>query len=228
MTREIRRLAIANRGEPAMRVLVAVDELNRAGDHPPITTVVLHTDPDAQAWYVRQADEAVSLGAASFVDPSDGCRKSRYLDEPAVMDALVRAGVDAVWVGWGFLAERASFAQRCEEAGIVFVGPNSATIRLLGDKVAAKRVAERAGVPVVPWSGEPVHDLGQATAHAVRLGYPLVLKAAAGGGVSASCPPRPISPRRCPPHGRRRGSPSATRRCSWNGWCRPRGTWRSR
>jgi len=182
MTREIRRLAIANRGEPAMRVLVAVDELNRAGDHPPITTVVLHTDPDAQAWYVRQADEAVSLGAASFVDPSDGCRKSRYLDEPAVMDALVRAGVDAVWVGWGFLAERASFAQRCEEAGIVFVGPNSATIRLLGDKVAAKRVAERAGVPVVPWSGEPVHDLGQATAHAARLGYPLVLKAAAGGG----------------------------------------------
>jgi len=68
MTREIRRLAIANRGEPAMRVLVAVDELNRAGDHPPITTVVLHTDPDAQAWYVRQADEAVSLGAASFVE----------------------------------------------------------------------------------------------------------------------------------------------------------------
>jgi acetyl/propionyl-CoA carboxylase alpha subunit/acetyl-CoA carboxylase carboxyltransferase component len=182
MIREIRRLAIANRGEPAMRALAAVGELNEAGDHPPITTVALHTDPDAQSWYVREADEAVSLGPATFVDPVTGDRKSRYLDEVAVMAALARAGVDAVWVGWGFLAERASFALRCEEAGIVFVGPDSATIRLLGDKVAAKRVAEQAGVPVVPWSGEPVDDLDQATVHASRLGYPLVIKASAGGG----------------------------------------------
>src|SRR3982751_4979418 len=182
MIRDIRRLAIANRGEPAIRALTAVGELNQAGDHPQITTVVLHTDPDAQAWYVGRADEAVSLGPATFVDPADGGRRSRYLDEAAVLDALVRAGVDAVWVGWGFLAERASFARRCEEAGIVFVGPDSATIRLLGDKVAAKRVAEGAGVPVVPWSGEPVHALDQAIVHAARLGYPLVVKAAAGGG----------------------------------------------
>jgi acetyl/propionyl-CoA carboxylase alpha subunit len=180
--REIRRLAIVNRGEPAIRALTAVSELNQAGDHPPITTVVLYTDPDAEAWYVREADEAVPLGPATFVDPADGGRKSRYLDEPAVLDALVRARVDAVWVGWGFLAERASFAQACEEAGITFVGPDSATIRLLGDKIAAKRVAERAGVPVVPWSGQPVDDVVQATTHAARLGYSLVLKAAAGGG----------------------------------------------
>ena len=180
--REIRRLAIVNRGEPAIRALTAVGELNRAGDDPPITTVVLYTEPDAGAWFVREADEAVLLGPATFVDPSDGMRKSRYLDEPAVLDALVRARVDAVWVGWGFLAEQASFAQRCEEAGIVFVGPDSATIRLLGDKVSAKRVAERAGVPVVPWSGQPVHDVAQATVHAARLGYSLVLKASAGGG----------------------------------------------
>jgi acetyl/propionyl-CoA carboxylase alpha subunit/acetyl-CoA carboxylase carboxyltransferase component len=180
--REIRRLAIVNRGEPAIRALTAVSELNQAGDHPPITTVVLYTDPDAEAWYVREADEAVPLGPATFVDPADGGRKSRYLDEPAVLDALVRARVDAVWVGWGFLAEHASFAQACEEAGIIYVGPDSATIRLLGDKIAAKRVAERAGVPVVPWSGQPVDDVRQATAHAARLGYPLVLKAAAGGG----------------------------------------------
>src|SRR6266508_2553159 len=131
--RTIRRLAIVNRGEPAMRALAAVAELNEAGDAPPISTIVVHTDPDAQAWYVREADEGLSLGPATYVDPADGHRKSRYLDEPAVIEALRRAEVDAVWVGWGFLAEQASFAQRCEEAGILFVGPDSATIRLLGD-----------------------------------------------------------------------------------------------
>src|SRR4051812_8777290 len=123
MLRTIRRLAIANRGEPAIRALAAVRELNQAGDQPPITTLVLHTEPDADAWFVREADEALSLGSATFVDPVSGCRTSRYLDEPAVLGALLRAGADAVWVGWGFLAERASFAQRCEEAGIGFVGP---------------------------------------------------------------------------------------------------------
>ncbi|MFI7542165.1 carboxyl transferase domain-containing protein [Actinoplanes sp. NPDC049599] len=182
MLRTIHRLAIANRGEPAIRALTAVRELNRAGDRPPITTVVLYTEPDADAWFVREADEAVSLGPATFVDPVSGDRRSRYLDEPAVIDALLRAGVDAVWVGWGFLAERASFARRCEEAGIVFVGPDSATIRRLGDKVAAKRLAQQAGVPVVPWSEEAVDDLGLAGAHAERIGYSLMLKAAAGGG----------------------------------------------
>src|SRR6185369_17705556 len=98
----------------------------------------------------------------------------RYLDESAVLDALVGAGVDAVWVGWGFLAERASFARSCEDAGILFVGPDSATIELLGDKIAAKRMVERAGVAVVPWSGGPVDDLDQAVGHAARLGYPVV------------------------------------------------------
>src|SRR6266545_2088443 len=180
--RTIRRLAIVNRGEPAMRALAAVAELNEAGDAPPISTIVVHTDPDAQAWYVREADEGLSLGPATYVDPADGHRKSRYLDEPAVIEALRRAEVDAVWVGWGFLAEQASFAQRCEEAGILFVGPDSATIRLLGDKMAAKRLAERVDVPVVPWSGGPVDDLAVAAERAQRLGYPLVLKATAGGG----------------------------------------------
>ncbi|MEV4701783.1 carboxyl transferase domain-containing protein [Actinoplanes sp. NPDC049316] len=182
MLPSIRRLAIANRGEPAIRALTAVRELNRLGDRPPITTVVLYTDPDADAWFVQEADEAVSLGSATYTDPGTGERRSRYLDEPAVIDTLVRAGVDAVWVGWGFLSERASFAQRCEEAGIVFVGPDSATIRMLGDKVAAKRVAQRAGVPVVPWSDEPVGDPDDALARAERIGYSLVLKASAGGG----------------------------------------------
>jgi biotin carboxylase len=150
---QIRRLAIVNRGEAAMRALTAVAELNMDSGQPPITAVVVHTDPDSHAWYVRQADEALPLGPATYVDPADGHRKSSYLDEARVVAALVQARVDAVWTGWGFVAEHASFAQRCEEAGIVFVGPDSATIRLLGDKVAAKRLAERAGLPVVPWSG---------------------------------------------------------------------------
>ena len=182
MGKLIRRLGIVNRGEPAVRALTAMAELNQLGNRPPIQTVVLYTDPDADSWFVREADDAVRLGTAMFVDPADGTRRSRYLDEAAVIAALRGADVDAVWVGWGFVAEHASFAQACEEAGITFVGPNSATIRRLGDKVAAKRVAEQADVQVVPWSGGPVDDVTQATSIAARLGYPLVVKAASGGG----------------------------------------------
>ncbi|TYB60229.1 fused acetyl/propionyl-CoA carboxylase subunit alpha/methylmalonyl-CoA decarboxylase subunit alpha [Nonomuraea sp. PA05] len=175
----IGRLAIVNRGEPARRVLDAVAELNRDGTGPRMTTIVLHTDLDTDAWYTSMADEALSLGPATYLDPRDGRRRSAYLDEERVMRALREARADAVWVGWGFLAEHASFAGRCEEAGITFVGPSSSTIRLLGDKIAAKLLAEKAGVPVVPWSGGPVTD----PAHqAGQLGYPLVVKAAAGGG----------------------------------------------
>ena len=184
---QIRRLGVVNRGEPAMRLLTAVAELNRAEgvhepDRPGITTVAFYTDPDAEAWFVQEADEAVNLGSATYVDPSDGHRKSRYLDEAAVVEALVEASCDAVWVGWGFVSERASFAQRCEEAGIVFVGPDSGTIRMLGDKITSKRLAEKADVPVVPWGGGPVDDAADAAVQAERLGYPVLLKAAAGGG----------------------------------------------
>ena len=179
---EIRRLAIVNRGEPAMRALDAVAELNRDGTAAPITAIVLYTDPDADAWFVRQADEAISLGPATFVDPVDRTRKVAYLDEERVLDALLAARADAVWVGWGFVAEQASFAQRCENAGIVFVGPDSATIRMLGNKIAAKQLAEKVDVPVVPWSGAALLDVADAERHADRLGYPVILKAAAGGG----------------------------------------------
>src|ERR1035441_7169847 len=179
---QIRRLAIVNRTEAAMRALTAVAELNAAGNQPHITTVVIHTDPDARAWYVRAADEAVSLGPATYVDPADGHQESRCLDEEKVVKALREAQVDAAWPGWGFVAESASFAQRCEGAGIVVVGPGSETIRLLGDKVAAKRLAEQAGVPVVPWSGGPVDSAEHAVEIARRIGYPVIIKAAAGGG----------------------------------------------
>jgi len=176
----VRRLAIVNRGEPAMRCLAAVAEL---GDDfgEPITTIALYTDPDAASLFVRQADEAVPLGAALITDPG-GSRHGAYVDIDRVMTALAQASADSVWVGWGFVAESAEFAARCEAAGITFVGPPSGVIRLLGDKVRAKQLAESLGIPVVPWSGGPVHDAQSAQLAAGILGYPVLVKAAAGGG----------------------------------------------
>jgi acetyl/propionyl-CoA carboxylase alpha subunit/acetyl-CoA carboxylase carboxyltransferase component len=183
---EIRRLAVVNRGEAAMRALAAVAELNQEGDPLSgsgcITTIAVHTDADADSWFVRQADEAVCLGSSTYLDPADGRRKSRYLDDSGVLAALRDADADAVWVGWGFAAERASFAQHCEDAGILFVGPDSAAIRLVCDQVAVRRLAEKAGVPVVPWSDGPVDDVERALLEADRLGYPVLIKAAAGSG----------------------------------------------
>ncbi len=176
----IRRLAVVNRGESAMRCLSAVAELNLTSAEP-ITTIAVYTEPDATSWFAREATEAVSLGSATFVDP-DGNRQSSYLDLDRLMQALADARADAVWVGWGFVAESADFAARCERAGITFVGPSSDVIRLLGDKVKAKRLAEKVGVPVVPWSGGPVHDAHSAAVAADLLGFPVLVKAAAGGG----------------------------------------------
>jgi acetyl/propionyl-CoA carboxylase alpha subunit/acetyl-CoA carboxylase carboxyltransferase component len=176
----VRRLAIVNRGEPAMRCLAAAGEL---GDDfgEPVTTIALYTDPDVASLFVRQADEAVPLGPALIADP-DGGRHGAYLDIDKVMTALARARADSVWPGWGFVAESADFAARCEEAGITFVGPPSDVIRLLGDKVRAKQLAEHLGIPVVPWSGGPVRDGHSAQVAAGMLGYPVLVKAAGGGG----------------------------------------------
>ena len=161
-----------------MRALTAVAELNlEVGDRrlpPPASprwrsTRTPMPTPGSSG---RPTRRSVS-GPTTYLDPADGRRKSRYLDEPSgAGSALVQAEVDAVWVGWGFVAERASFAQRCEEAGIIFVGPDSATIRLLGDKVTAKRMAEKADVPVVPWSGGPVDDVAQAAERGAAAGLP--------------------------------------------------------
>jgi acetyl/propionyl-CoA carboxylase alpha subunit/acetyl-CoA carboxylase carboxyltransferase component len=176
----VRRLAIVNRGEPAMRCLAAVGEFNRESADP-ITTIALYTDPDATSLFVREADEAVSLGPALVTD-ENGNRRTAYTDVDRVMAALARARADSVWVGWGFVAESAEFAACCEAAGITFIGPPSDVIRLLGDKIRAKQLAESAGVPVLPWSGGAVHDAAGALTAAGQLGYSVVLKAAAGGG----------------------------------------------
>ncbi len=163
-----------------MRLIHAVRELAGAGG-PVYRTVALYTDPDRQALFVREADEAIHLGPATFVD-STGQHLSGYLDYKRLEAALVEAKADAAWVGWGFVAESARFAELCERLGIVFIGPPASAIRMLGDKISAKRLAAANEVPLRAWSDGPVATLDEAMTHALRIGFPLVVKASAGGG----------------------------------------------
>ena len=174
------RLAIVNRGEPAMRLIHAVRELNALRERP-IRTIALCTEPDLGAMFVREADEAHCIGPATAV-ADDGRRVNGYLDYDALERALVITRAEAAWVGWGFVAEHPEFAELCERLGIVFVGPDAAVMRRLGDKVEAKLLAEAAGVPVSPWSGGIVEHVEDAVAHAEAIGFPLMVKAVAGGG----------------------------------------------
>ncbi|NED97723.1 ATP-grasp domain-containing protein [Phytoactinopolyspora alkaliphila] len=166
------RVAIVNRGESAMRLIHAVGELNAEGG-PRIETVALYTDADATATFVRDADISYNLGPASA---------RPYLDLAVLERALVETGADAAWVGWGFVAEDPAFAELCEKLGVTFIGPGPEAMRRLGDKIGAKLIAEEVGVPVAPWSRGPVEDLDAALDAAGRIGYPLMLKATAGGG----------------------------------------------
>ncbi len=177
--RPFNRLAIVNRGEAAMRAINAVRELNgeRAD---PIRAIALYTETERHALFVRQADEGHCLGPAMVPDGEE--RRSAYLDYERLERALVETRADAAWVGWGFVAEHPAFAELCERLGVVFVGPDPDVMRALGDKIAAKRLAEEAGVPVAPWSGGPVASAEDAIAHGERLGFPLMIKATAGGG----------------------------------------------
>src|SRR5829696_6241642 len=177
--RPFHRLAIVNRGEAAMRAIHAVRERNEERADP-ICVIALHTDPERHALFVRQADEAHCLGPATVAD-GDG-RRSAYLDYARLERALVESRADAAWVGWGFVAEHPAFAELCARLGIVFVGPDPDVMRALGDKIEAKRLAEQAGVPVAPWSRGPVESADEALAQGERLGFPLMIKATAGGG----------------------------------------------
>ncbi|MDS1269076.1 carboxyl transferase domain-containing protein [Lipingzhangella sp. LS1_29] len=168
----LRRIAIVNRGEAAMRLIHAVRDLStETGTR--IETVALYTDVDRTAAFVRQADLAYELGPASA---------RPYLDLSVLERALIDTEADAAWVGWGFVAEDPAFAELCATLGVTFIGPSADAMRQLGDKVGAKLLAEEAGVPVAPWSRGAVADLDAAVAAAREIGYPLMLKAAAGGG----------------------------------------------
>ena len=174
------RVAIVNRGEPAMRFIVAAREWN-AEHEGSLTTIALYTDPDRHAMFAREADVAYSIGAPTYVDP-DGNRKSSYLDYDRLERALRATGAEAVWVGWGFVAEHAEFADLCKDMGVVFIGPDGDMMRRLGDKITSKLLAAQAEVPVAPWSNGPVDSLEEARRKADQLGYPLMVKATAGGG----------------------------------------------
>ncbi|MFA9564884.1 MAG: biotin carboxylase N-terminal domain-containing protein, partial [Acidimicrobiales bacterium] len=177
---DFERIAIVNRGEPAMRLINAVREY-RVEHGLDLHTIALYTEPDRRAMFVREADEAFNLGAATYTDET-GQRRVSYLDYGRLTEALLAVEADAVWVGWGFVSEHADFAALCAELGIVFIGPDADTMRRLGDKITSKQLAESSGVPVAAWSGGPVATAEEARAHAARLGYPVMIKATAGGG----------------------------------------------
>lgn len=162
------KILIANRGEIALRIQRACCELG-------IKTVVVHSEADREAKYVRLADESVCIGPA----PS----RESYLNMPAIISAAEVTDSEAIHPGYGFLSENADFADRVEKSGFVFIGPRPDTIRLMGDKVSAKRAMIEAGVPVVPGSEGALPDDPQEIIRVAReVGYPVIIKAAGGGG----------------------------------------------
>jgi acetyl-CoA carboxylase, biotin carboxylase subunit len=165
--RPIKKILIANRGEIAVRIIRACREMD-------IATVAVYSEADRAALHVRHADEAWPIGPP----PS----RESYLRIDRVLEAARRSGAEAVHPGYGFLAENPEFARACEEGGLVFIGPTSQTMALMGEKTSARRVASRAGVPVVPGTLEPLGDMAAIGHEAERIGFPLMLKAAAGGG----------------------------------------------
>ena len=181
MEHKFQRVAIVNRGEAAMRFIHAARDFNQEYGTS-LRTIALFTEPDRHSMFAHEADEAVCLGPALVPDPNTQKLKSSYVDYGRVERALAMARADAVWVGWGFVAEHAAFADLCRELGCVFIGPDGDVMRRVGDKIAAKRIAEQVQIPVTPWSNGPVETIADALRHAERLGYPLFIKATSGGG----------------------------------------------
>ncbi|PKL46262.1 MAG: acetyl-CoA carboxylase biotin carboxylase subunit [Planctomycetes bacterium HGW-Planctomycetes-1] len=161
------RILIANRGEIALRIIRACREMG-------IESVVVYSEADRGASYIELADQAVCIGPAS---PAQS-----YLNIPAIISAAEVADVEAIHPGYGFLAENAHFAQICADCNIVFIGPRPESMKMLGDKVAARELAKKAHVPVVPGSDGEIKDEKEAIKLANKIGYPVIIKAAAGGG----------------------------------------------
>ncbi|PPB81210.1 acetyl-CoA carboxylase biotin carboxylase subunit [Albidovulum inexpectatum] len=161
------KILVANRGEIALRVIRACREMG-------IRSVAVHSTADADAMHVRMADESVCIGPA----PSS----QSYLSIPAIISACEITGADAIHPGYGFLSENATFVQALEDHGIAFIGPSAEHIRIMGDKITAKETAKSLGIPVVPGSDGGVADVADARRIAEQIGYPVIIKATAGGG----------------------------------------------
>ncbi len=164
---QIKKLLIANRGEIALRIHRACHEMG-------IKTVAVHSTADADAMHVRLADEAICIGPPAATDS--------YLNIPNIISAAEISGADAIHPGYGFLSENARFAEIVEMHDLLFVGPKPEHIRTMGDKIEAKRTAGALGLPLVPGSDGPIADLDEAKAIAAQAGYPVIIKAASGGG----------------------------------------------
>ncbi len=163
----IRSLLIANRGEIAVRIIRTCQEMG-------LRTVAVYSQADADALHVRMADQAVCIGPPSSADS--------YLNQNALLTAAMSTGCDAIHPGVGFLSENADFAAAVQESGLVFIGAEASTIRQLGDKIQAKKTAKAAGLPLIPGSEGPIENVDDAIKTAEKIGTPLIVKAAAGGG----------------------------------------------
>lgn len=167
MTKEFRKILIANRGEVAVRVIRACREMG-------IKTVAVFSEPDRDSLHVFLADEAYPIGGK--------LSRESYLVSSKIIDVALKAKVDAIHPGYGFLSEHPEFAKMVEQAGMTFIGPSPEQIELMGDKISAKLWLKKAGIPVVPGSDGPVQDIEQAKRVCREIGYPVMIKAAAGGG----------------------------------------------
>ncbi len=165
--REIRKILIANRGEIACRIIWTCKEMG-------LKTVAVYSEADREALHVRYADEAICIGPAPSAES--------YLNIPAIISAAEITNVDAIHPGYGFLAESATFATICEDCNIKFIGPRPEVIAMMGDKVEARRTMTAAGVPILPGSPDPIESAEEAKKLALEIGFPLIIKAAAGGG----------------------------------------------
>lgn len=164
---EIKKILIANRGEIALRVIHTCKELG-------IKTVAVYSRPDAASPHVMHADESVFIGEAASSES--------YLVMDKIIDAAQQTGADAIHPGYGFLSENAVFAQRCEDEGIIFIGPKPHAIKVMGDKTAARELVTKLGIPTPPGLKSELKDLEEAAKIADEIGYPILVKAAAGGG----------------------------------------------
>ena len=178
LLKEDARIGIVNRGEPACRFIRSVKEYNNLNNCS-FKSISFYIRKEKDSLFVRNSDE-------SFLLEHDNSEiitgAGHYLDHELLIKALKNAGCNAVWVGWGFVSEDSVFAEKIEKEGMVFLGPSSRAMALLGDKITAKELAEKSSVPVLPWSRKPVSSLEEAESIALEIGYPVIIKAANAGG----------------------------------------------